>query len=983
MKFISMRVVMTTFWRRLGSLLLLYNIIGVLGWAQHPILHNYEPATYNGGTQNWSVVQGLDGRMLIGNNYGLLGFDGRNWDLFRLPNYTAVRAVHYDEPTGHVFVGGTDEFGYYAGDSTTGDMEYHSLSASLDAAHGVSGEVWNIFRCRGRIVVQTKERLFLVDGRTEKVVPIAVPGRIETAVAYEDGVVVAGKTGIWTIGDDGRCRRTAWGDGLSGMTVRAMVEMDEGLVFATARSGLFILRRGETKVIPLELDITPYLCENQIFCAAVSGRQMAIGTVSGGLVVKDFGTGTTTYANTRTGLLVNTVLSVFFDNGGNVWMGLDNGIAHMRAHACGFALTGTIGGIGTGYASAREGGVIFLGTNQGLYTLPYPLAPSPTPVVPQLVPGMTGQVWGLSHAYGALMACTDNGLFQMIGGRPFRIDGVDGSWNVEELGLYEGQQHVLVCDYQGFLVLRRDGKGFRFLHRLKGLDLISGNFLIDADGSVWIAHWQKGVYHLWLNADFTKIVKNEHFGAKNGLATDEGNSVTRIGGRIYVSAVGGIYAYDRKSHQLHFAEKLQHLFRVWDPAARLVETPCGDLFAINKNYFALARRKSAASYEVDELSYNEVAHGLQFGMGNVSFPDSRHTIFNTNNGFLLLDHDYHVVPHKNALIIRRILSTNKTEQLLYNSIPGSDIQHLKIEHSNNSLRIEFVLPEYSNARNVMYRCMLEGYDKEWSEERTVTSKEYTKLPKGRYTFRVEAHNVLTNEVQDCALSFEILPAWYETWWAYVIYAVLVVWVVYLIVRHYRQRTRRTMLRQMREQARIQRDERHRLEADNARKEREVVQLRNKQLELELKHRSSKLADSTTNLIRKNDLLQEIDERLADMASGVGHDEAKAQLTRRISELRRVVKSNMSNDDNWDKFEQNFNLVYDNFMVRLSERYPSLKPADKRICAYLRMGLSSKEMASLMNTAVRSIETARYRLRKKLDLDSGENLVDFIQNFENS
>ena len=74
------------------------------------------------------------------------------------------------------------------------------------------------------------------------------------------------------------------------------------------------------------------------------------------------------------------------------------------------------------------------------------------------------------------------------------------------------------------------------------------------------------------------------------------------------------------------------------------------------------------------------------------------------------------------------------------------------------------------------------------------------------------------------------------------------------------------------------------------------------------------------------------------------------------------------------------MVYDDFMKKLTEQYTNLKTSDRKLCAYLRMGLSSKEMASLLNMSVRSIETARYRLRKKLNLESGENLTDFIQNF---
>ena len=68
------------------------------------------------------------------------------------------------------------------------------------------------------------------------------------------------------------------------------------------------------------------------------------------------------------------------------------------------------------------------------------------------------------------------------------------------------------------------------------------------------------------------------------------------------------------------------------------------------------------------------------------------------------------------------------------------------------------------------------------------------------------------------------------------------------------------------------------------------------------------------------------------------------------------------------------------MIRLVKRFPDLKINDRKLCAYLRMGLSSKEMASLLNTSVRSIETARYRLRKKLNLETGDNLTDFIQHF---
>ena len=83
------------------------------------------------------------------------------------------------------------------------------------------------------------------------------------------------------------------------------------------------------------------------------------------------------------------------------------------------------------------------------------------------------------------------------------------------------------------------------------------------------------------------------------------------------------------------------------------------------------------------------------------------------------------------------------------------------------------------------------------------------------------------------------------------------------------------------------------------------------------------------------------------------------------------------DDNWDKFELYFDQVHENFFQRLRDHYPKLTPKDQKLCAYLRMNLSTKEIAPLLNISVRGVEISRYRLRKKLGLTSETNLVDFI------
>ena len=152
-----------------------------------------------------------------------------------------------------------------------------------------------------------------------------------------------------------------------------------------------------------------------------------------------------------------------------------------------------------------------------------------------------------------------------------------------------------------------------------------------------------------------------------------------------------------------------------------------------------------------------------------------------------------------------------------------------------------------------------------------------------------------------------------------------------------------------------------------------------QMDEDMKRKSCELADSTMNLKRKNDMLKSLDNNMQELSEYIRQYDSKSIVSKKVVSMRRSIKKNMAEDDKWEKFQENFNLVYNDYMKKLIIRYPDLTKSDRKLCAYLRMGLSSKEMSTLLNTSVRSIETARYRLRRKMDLENGENLVSFIQN----
>ena len=529
--------------------------------------------------------------------------------------------------------------------------------------------------------------------------------------------------------------------------------------------------------------------------------------------------------------------------------------------------------------------------------------------------------------------------------------------------------------------MRKNGSGYVLQNRISGIDISGGGFLEDYDGSIWLSHWQQGVYHFWLNEDLTKAVNLEYFHRGNCLNADDNNLICKINGKVYVSSAEGFKIYDKRIRKLMKAEKIDSIFNTFGSALRVFETPSKALWAYKPNYLALATKQVNGSYAVKTFAYANVVNRLQMSLGQMGILDDNHTLMNYDNGYYVMNHHFTVAEKPKQVFIRSIYSTNNNDTLLFENGGQSKIKKLSIPKNLNSLRIEYVMPEYRDNQAIQYSYYLENYDHGWSSPTHSTLKEYTHLSKGKYVFHIKAQDTLYNTTSEALIEIEILPAWYETWWAYFVYAILAFAALRYFVKYLIRRSQRELQRIKVEKERQLREQETLFQIEEEKKEKELVKLRNEQLVVDLKHKSSQLADSTMNLVRKNDMLQELDLQMQELSGIIGKDTPKSSINKMIKDVRRSIQRNIKEDENWEKFEENFNLVYDNFMKKLTEQFPDLKANDKKLCAYLRMGLSSKEMASLLNTTLRSIETARYRLRKKLNLKQGQNLTSFIQNFK--
>ncbi len=967
---------MVTIMKHFLYILFLINLLPITAWGQLPLLRNFTTQDYKGGTQNWAIDQMDDGSLLFANNSGLLVFDSDKWNSYQVPNFTNVRSVLYKKENHRIYVGATNEFGYFYDDGSSIGYRYKSLATAVITKIGSFGEIWNILDMGDEIALQAKNHIFIIRPNG-KITVYPVKYRIENASVAHGKLIVSAQECIYSYTGD-RLMTMKGTSPLNGLLIRGALPLDNGaILFVTANNGTFVY--SNDKCVPYSLDLNEQLKKSQVFCTSLHHNYLVFGTVRDGAIIKDLKTGVNYYVNGITGLGNNTVLSLMFDKSDNLWLGLDNGIAYVMIDVACRDLLGMNNSIGTGYASIIHNQKLYLGTNQGLYFIDYPLHTSITPMKPQYIHGITGQIWSLHEVDGSLLCASDNGAFMVEGNATHKIDKLGGTWSFAELSHHPG--HVLVCDYKGFAILRRSGSGYVFQNRVAGIDISAGGFLEDQDGSIWLSHWQQGVYHFWLSDDLTKAINLEYYHRGNGLNADDNNLICKIDGKVYVSSAEGFKIYDKKTKKLINAEWLNKIFNTYGSALRVVETPTKSLWAYKPNYLALASKQDNGKYAVKTFPYANVINRLQMSLGHMGYLDDSHTLMNYDNGFYVMNHRFSVAKKPEQVFVRSIYSTNNNDTLLYENDGSPSNKKLTIAKRLNSLRIEYVLPEYRDNNAIEYSYYLENYDHGWSSSTHSTSKEYTHLSKGEYVFHVKAHDTLYNTTSETSIKIEILPAWYETWWAYFVYAIMAFAALRYFIKYLIRRSQRELERIKFEKERQLREQETLFQIEEEKKEKELVKLRNEQLVVDLKHKASQLADSTMNLVRKNDMLQELDVQMQELSGIIGKDTPKSTVNKMIKDVRRSIQRNIKEDENWEKFEENFNLVYDNFMKKLTEQFPDLKANDKKLCAYLRMGLSSKEMASLLNTTLRSIETARYRLRKKLDLKQGQNLTSFIQNFK--
>jgi DNA-binding CsgD family transcriptional regulator len=328
-----------------------------------------------------------------------------------------------------------------------------------------------------------------------------------------------------------------------------------------------------------------------------------------------------------------------------------------------------------------------------------------------------------------------------------------------------------------------------------------------------------------------------------------------------------------------------------------------------------------------------------------------------------------------AIFISSLKSGDTTEGIYrYNSKKPSQTLVPEFRHRHNTVSISYSANNFESPE-VLFQYRLLGFDEKWSEWTTKTFKEYTNLPSGHYTFMLRASNNELTTPTELSYKFIVLAPWYGSVYAIVLYLIVGAILIYLGKRYlvYRIEQKHLAEKQLQKERYLALEQKHNEEALIT--EKEVERLRNDALRLEMVHKEKELANSTMLLIQKNNILTKLQTDLQAINASLPNDSVKNS----IKNLIKRIEKEIDNEKQWKVFDMHIEQVYEDLFKKLKESYPDLTPRELSLCAYLRMNISSKEIATLMNISARGVEISRYRVRKKLKLDRDDNLTEFMLN----
>ncbi len=887
-----------------------------------PFVENYNKSDYQGDNQIWNIVQGKDKAMYFANNHYLLRYDGVVWEKYSLPNKTIIRSILIEGD--RIYSGSYKEFGYWQ--RKDGKMRYVSITKKLRLFDEKDNEeIWKIFRFNGSLYFQSFNDVFIYDGKHIK--KIKFPFLISYCFVVDQNLYVASvDKGIFKMNGSRITNPKGW-NVLKNTVVHAIEKYKGKTYIFTHKRGIFVVEKNGLAVWnhPLNEELKGTGINVAKF---IKNNKLVIGTGNKGVYIYDFSSQTFKNIDRNNVLMNNSVLCIGFDKEEDLWLGLDNGIAHVEVNSPISFFYDNSGLLGSVYSVATTNKGYLIASNHGIFEFQSGNF--------KMLPNTQGQGWNITKIGNKYVIGHNDGTFSYENGALTKINNVSGGWNLSKSIINDT---YFQSTYSGVLVYDNAsdfGHSKKFNDFSKPIKYVAQN----KRNEIWAADNYRGLYRVLFDDNY-KTTKVENITQQSKIENDFGVKIFEFREEILFLINNVWYTFNSITNKLEENELFNANFR-----------NISDVVAIDENHFIVLQ---------EGILYHIYATGNKFVWNMIQekyykgklinenlriFKSNNHYLMNLDDGFISLQLSYENKQNKGV----KLEAYN--ENLL---LPNEG----KIKH-NTELRINVISGIYGASKpNLFYQINGGKNYIPISNGKIVLNN----LNSGWHSIVIFKHDG-ANYDKVSFFDFKVAQPWYFSFWMILLYLLIIGAVLFFYYKWNKLRYTQKL----------------KLQAEELKHQREILKMELKKenelniqeyekhiLELELQTKSSEVAGKSLSIAKQSEMIDNIQHIL----------DTEKDFNKLKSEIKKAIKINEVNKHEWEIFETNLNQIHNEFIINLSKKFPNLTPKDIKLCVYLKMNLSSKEIAPMMNISFRGVELHRYRLRKKLNLTQDENLSKFL------
>ena len=743
----------------------------------NPIIQTFSPEEYKSHQDILSIVQDKNGLMYFGTYIDLVMFDGMHWLRIPTPDDQPVFSMSIDSQ-GTVYAGLAKDFGCIQAD-TLGQPRFVSLLPKIqDKKHQQISAISKIFSTRDGIYFISKEKIFRYYKNEIKKVWVAQSQENFTST-YSIGnqVYICKKQGIYQLHLDKIRPIKELSSFRSVHTL--MPQTNQNVLIIDHNKGVWKYFPKTQKVIRVKQSLTKKIKETSpylMYC--LSDSLYALGIQNKGIMIID-SQGNVRYQLGKEQGLASNNINCLYTSQNNLWIGTVYGISRVTINTP-LGLHNEKTGINNiTYDIKAFRSKVYLALPKGVFV-------TNDEGKMEAVSGIQGPCSNLCYFRDKLLANNDQGIYEIKGAFANKIINAKNTIYLKAVDAQSDKLYISTT--QGISIWQQAANQWtEVFNKSFNPYILITDIATDQKKRRWITTSYKGVGIF----DQAKVTLLDTLYGSVALTLP---SLFKYQGQVYFNTMKGISIFDEANNRFKPDRTFEKLLDYKKGRiSHIVTDPTYRYWAVKDvktGTWTPYVKTNSNIYKPDTLSFQFIKKTTSYMQVYSIDTDGTYWIYTPSLALYSYNPQQKLVlQHQFSTLIRQVKTAN--DSLLFAGY-GQPIPPV-LAYENNTVVLKYTSTFYEQPQKTLYSYYLAGYHAKWSKWTNETKKEYTNLPEGTYTFQVKSRNIYGIESNIATYQFTILPPWYRTWWAYLIFCALGMTGLWLIIKAYTYRIQQQKL----------------------------------------------------------------------------------------------------------------------------------------------------------------------------------------------